>query len=363
MSSPSNIEQGASVVPETLLAFAKDQRYVEQVKELLARIVQIDNEEILQMSTGCLSTVLYGLLVLVRTKRTAGMAATGIEFETASRGRLLCSVLVSAGWVLGVRYACMNRNTCERLTGAARRRVFEEQRRRMIERSTAQETSPRGLKNLIRSQNVPWKHYLSRCLPALAAEPEGPHQVTTTNSNQQNYDLLVWMLRLHLALYCVNGRYASLIHRLIVRRPFRAIANQTPLVNRPKSMRGIGGLLLAQAAVTLMQTLSQKWMNLCADHRVKAMLTRPSIIHIEGSPARPSEDDMVLCAICHQPREFPACPCTCGHVFCWHCLQQWVTFNVEACPLCRRPCEKQDIVFLRNYVGEPSESNSSNIFS
>ena len=102
-----------SLVPETVLAFAKDQRYIDQLKELLLKILQIDNEELLQLSAGCLSSVLYGLLVLVRTKRTAGMAATGIEFDTVSRGRLLLSVLASAGWVYGVRYACRKRDATE----------------------------------------------------------------------------------------------------------------------------------------------------------------------------------------------------------------------------------------------------------
>ena len=351
MSTPTG-PSGASLVPETLLAFAKDQRYIDQIQELLTKILRIDNEELLQLSAGCLSSLLYGLLVLVRTKRTAGMAATGIEFERVSRGRLLFSVLASAGWVYGIRYACRKRDSTERLTGAARRRVFEEQRRRMIERSKAREES-RGF-SLIRSQQIPFRRYLNWLLPAVSAEPEGPHQVPTTNANQQSYDVWLWILRLHLALYCINGRYALLIHRLIVQRPIRATAKVTPLANRPETMRGIGALLFTQATVTLMQRLSRKWANCYADRCVESMLTRPSEIHIEGIPAPPVEDETVLCAICHRSRRFPACPNSCGHVFCWHCLQQWVTFNAEACPLCREPCRKQDIVFLRNYVGQPT---------
>jgi peroxin-10 len=39
----------------------------------------------------------------------------------------------------------------------------------------------------------------------------------------------------------------------------------------------------------------------------------------------------------------------CGHVFCWKCLQQWVSSRGE-CPLCRTACLPQDILALHSYT-------------
>lgn len=55
------------------------------------------------------------------------------------------------------------------------------------------------------------------------------------------------------------------------------------------------------------------------------------------------------CGICLNERVHPAAPTACGHVFCWNCVQHWVS-NVQAeCPLCRAKTRPQDIIPLYNY--------------
>ena len=55
------------------------------------------------------------------------------------------------------------------------------------------------------------------------------------------------------------------------------------------------------------------------------------------------------CGICLNERVHPAAPTACGHVFCWNCVQHWVS-NVRAeCPLCRAETRPQDIIPLYNY--------------
>ena len=60
----------------------------------------------------------------------------------------------------------------------------------------------------------------------------------------------------------------------------------------------------------------------------------------------------VVCTICRSDREHPAAPSSCGHVFCWNCLIQWVSTVRPECPLCRAPCSAKDIIALHNYKPE-----------
>ena len=67
------------------------------------------------------------------------------------------------------------------------------------------------------------------------------------------------------------------------------------------------------------------------------------------------EDDRVLswipggqqrkCTLCLEPFKDPSVT-TCGHVFCWSCVQDWVKEKAE-CPLCRQSVLPQKILPLR----------------
>ena len=38
----------------------------------------------------------------------------------------------------------------------------------------------------------------------------------------------------------------------------------------------------------------------------------------------------------------------CGHIFCWECVQEWVTSKAE-CPLCRRPARPEELRCLHAF--------------
>jgi len=54
------------------------------------------------------------------------------------------------------------------------------------------------------------------------------------------------------------------------------------------------------------------------------------------------------CTLCLEPFRDPAAT-SCGHVFCWTCVQDWVKEKAE-CPLCRQAVLSQKILPLRGYV-------------
>lgn len=143
------------VVPETLLAIAKDMRYVKEceallLKALLVPFVSPRDIERWEPTAGFISAVLYAVLVLARKKRTAGMEVCGIEFSNNNNSdvmALAAGALVSAVWVYGIRWGAAvaaaaaatptqnGLNSSESLTGAQRRRVFEQQRQEMMRRA------------------------------------------------------------------------------------------------------------------------------------------------------------------------------------------------------------------------------------
>lgn len=53
------------------------------------------------------------------------------------------------------------------------------------------------------------------------------------------------------------------------------------------------------------------------------------------------------CTLCLEPYKDPSVT-TCGHVFCWECVMDWVKEKAE-CPLCRQSISAQKVLPLRGY--------------
>ncbi len=59
-----------------------------------------------------------------------------------------------------------------------------------------------------------------------------------------------------------------------------------------------------------------------------------------------SLDNNLECIICLGPTRLPVAT-QCGHIFCWHCLKNWLdSQNVLICPICKNGIEMDRIVKL-----------------
>lgn len=59
-----------------------------------------------------------------------------------------------------------------------------------------------------------------------------------------------------------------------------------------------------------------------------------------------SLDNNLECIICLGPPRLPVAT-QCGHIFCWHCLKNWLdSQNVLICPICKNGIEMDRIVKL-----------------
>jgi Ring finger domain len=324
----------------------------------------------------------------IRYKPMTGYTNTCMSDMEVAR-RVLGVCLYSSLAILGLsklvqRYKSGSNTTAsqERLRGDARRRAFQEQRRNMLQRaqelasnrsltqpadatSTAQPLSFQSIRKQLTETSVnAIESLINACT---LAESVGPHNTVTSDGAQASFMSRAdsfgrWIMTLHLGWYCVNGRYPSLLFRL---GGLSTQASESRLVHAPKSVKILGVLLLTQSTGVAMKTIL-KWLVKLYIHRKQQFIsnniststrTTSSAATVAANP-QPRFPERInalrsethLCGICQRVRQNSACPQACGHVFCWHCLQEWVMTNQEACPLCRKPCRPQTIVPLYNYA-------------
>lgn len=174
---------------------------------------------------------------------------------------------------------------------------------------------------------------------AIAAAADNPHALPNTATV---LSIGRWILRLHLAHYCLTGRHPTWLHRfwnLHLKR------NQATRISDPPTAHPlIGKLILIQAGATLVKS--------CAHWVAFYLASKPITSSPEPAEVRsPAHlQSLQLCGICRMPRTQSAIPSSCGHIFCWKCLYQWVSTVRAECPLCRSACRPQDILALYNYA-------------
>ena len=378
-------------VPESLLAMAKDARYVAACTKLVQQVLvgfqtsdntttagqqqQSDDEQI-SAKASLISSALYILLVLALRKKTLGMEATGLEYAL-QHGQHRWKLFLAISLATAVASTCctlsiqqQRPSTVEALHGQSRRDIFQAQRRAMLERaasSSLQQTDEAAPGQRQRSGTAATtssidlveriKSLLSNCIKTsiqcLSTHAEEPHRIHQANSTT-TYSMAAWLVRLHLATYCLNGQYATWMHRLVLGSSHKRESEQ--LINRPTYVRLLGLLIWTEAAGTAVQAVSRAVVRYCVDsysstttmNSTEGEVNRPSIEFV-GTTNRNDDESAATCDICHQPRKSPACPVNCGHVFCWSCLLQWVTTVRPECPLCRTACRPQDILALHQY--------------
>lgn len=165
------------VIPESLLALAKDSRYIRQCQELLEQVWQSllggrqshpSEQSALERRTWLLSYLLYVLFVVAPSGRSLGMQLCGLNFDDAASGgggggfkdwrgasttqrlRFVGYLLMTAAAGFGLEYcasmrchdddgndgsSAAGRIRQERLRGNDRRQMHERLRRQMMERA------------------------------------------------------------------------------------------------------------------------------------------------------------------------------------------------------------------------------------
>jgi peroxin-10 len=367
----------SNVVPEGLLALAKDTRYVEECKILLLQVLRSilpeRREDLLDRDAWYLSVILYNFLVVLRKGRTLGMEICGLRYpERIARWKVLAASVATASSIYALHRVTADGEDSsgpgtESLRGTQRRQIFENQRQAMMRRANStteavsspmrnagqqvSTTAPSSIRERMRELI---RKLLQSVVTAVSSSSgmEGPH--APVENQQRTLTAGIWLLRLHLAYYCLTGKYPSWTHRLVGHTVEEDGSKR--LVSRPNKFRVVGILILAQATGTAIQTISQQLTHWWIDRSASSSSPPTPSIRFEGSPSlAPSSlssstgTQSGTCAICQQVRKHPACPSLCGHVFCWKCLQQWVSTRGE-CPLCRTVCRPQDILALHSYA-------------
>ena len=219
---------------------------------------------------------------------------------------------------------------------------------------------------------------------------EGPHALARRHDGQNNgatsqlssYSVGMWIIRLHLAQYCITGKYPTWFHRFAglttgevrdnVNNNNKSTKSEIPC--QPSTYRSVGLLIFTQAAVSFSQNASKYVCRKIVDQLEKQKLSASSVKSHKQQfvlfpPSRNNSSSTVVqddgttpsiipttavatsahCTICRMDRTHPAAPSTCGHVCCWACLTQWVSTVRPECPLCRSPCKPQDVIALHDY--------------
>lgn len=200
--------------------------------------------------------------------------------------------------------------------------------------------------------------YLPQSIGRSLDQSEGPHSL----ENQQEaadsrLSLVTWMLRLHMAHYCVTGTYPTIIHRMLDLH--HALDGSTEMSFRPETNRIVALLVGVQAAASMSRYIIHFSADAVAEileskrfklsMRVLTPSLEQSVFKKSSIQFDSKSHSKSTCAICRLERKHAAASIHCGHLFCWNCLYQWISTVQEACPLCRCPCRTQDILFLHNY--------------
>jgi hypothetical protein len=194
-------------------------------------------------------------------------------------------------------------------------------------------------------------------------QPEGPHSLENQQETSvSRISVLTWLLRLHLAHFCFTGKYPTILHRLLRLDHATTDNGKTPIDFRPQTNRAVALLIGFQSSATFARFVLNWVAKRVAEYmesRQGSSSTRPSpssltqtvfkYHHQNNNRKKVKSKSGSVCGICRLERDHPAAPISCGHVFCWSCLYQWISTVQKACPLCRSSCRTQDILPLYNY--------------
>jgi hypothetical protein len=143
------------VIPESLLSWAKDARYIQLCQQLLQQILEpwsrhLSSSSSIRKDTWVLSSLLYVLLLVVPSGRTLGMEACGLTVAVGPKTittRLARALLLSISGMYALdrwtRTTAQNpsNNNRESLRGDERRQIHERLRQQMMQRTGGASTT------------------------------------------------------------------------------------------------------------------------------------------------------------------------------------------------------------------------------
>lgn len=389
-----------NIVPDSLLALSKDERYISHISSLISKcFTSSDDEEQETVSTfmpeiNLLARTIFASYV-VREKSSIGLSYMGLGYNVESRvlyfyGILFCFAPYfvertgANGWkdmkdMLARFYSTAEtksnvKKDREKLKGQERRKAFEESRRRMLEAGGSKhqnlvlsktiETRHVGRPKLIdRICQLFWKVMQKMAMVDMANSVAfGSHGSQTDNTNHQNSlnsatsnklsNILAWILRLHIALFYASGKYPNLIHRISGLQVEKMSSNFDIVSQRP-DFKIISLMIFTQLGAKIVKSLTKILIQQYLERSIRLQQSKQSIEAVvpsansHSSPTFSSKPSN--CGICMHTRKYPAAPTGCGHVFCWGCLQHFISTVRPECPLCRCATRPQEIILLQNY--------------
>lgn len=431
---------GSSTVAPTLLGLGKDDRYQSRLSSLISEVIapylKVSNnasngisgsneigvndqqpEDILEPEINLLSRIVFGI-IMAREGKSLGLEYVGLQYKNRSsiKFRLFILLYIIRPYALdrvkrkgfdelknariSLLPSIFERNETiirnrDDLRGIDRRRLFEESRRRMLERAqtiqSSNENDPNRSSTIGRNQSVNSTckmkskttsnklgsikgrvlEILEQMALACDLQPPRPHHVPTQNigedgnQNSQNHQLtntklkrlgsmFKWLIHLNLALFYVNAKYPTIIHRVLGLR-IDGRNDKTKLKAELADYSPIGLMIIIQTLGKLTQALLemtvksyyQSFQSKLPNRNIERnqLIQTKVPAHVEELQSI-STVDRDICGICMTERNHPAASVKCGHVLCWDCLHHWIATVRQECPICRTSCTHQQIIAL-----------------
>lgn len=363
-----------------ILSLAKDERYVEECRNLISKIMGWLHPSLEgDITTSWLFAATLFSYFAQRGKGSVGMKAVGLVAEGTSHSSSIRSTMAttialataSAISFYWSRRRLQENTTLDFMHGNHRLNAFELQRQRMIQRATQQPTQgqPQHHSHQLENSETPTAHRMLQrvknqcktcidsCIQALSScAARGPHDRMAVGP----FSVGEWLLRLRLAYYCLGGRSAFWLPgsnmALFSSTTSGGGGKSDPRVQTDPSiertLRLCGILILSHAVGEGLKRGCRAWIQARVRRKIEQDISMTETRHHATidltSTSRQDDKNILPCFICQEPRVTPACSVKCGHVFCWQCLQLWIASKKE-CPVCRTPCRPQDVAQLQNY--------------
>ena len=187
---------------------------------------------------------------------------------------------------------------------------------------------------------------VSRLLASLKRRLEDRRRVlpSLVNSNQRREQILnlipiieesfQFLHKFHLIVFYLNGNYYHLSKRLT---QIRYISLNRTDTQSLRIYKILGYLSLTQLCISL-------WIRLAS---IRRSLNKSNQRNQSTSGVSNELSSNDKCSLCLEKRcNTSLTPC--GHIFCWHCIHEWLQMKNE-CPLCREPLQSSRIILLQNY--------------